>query len=46
MILVTGATGTIRRPLVDVLVDEGAEVRAVIRGTLAGPPYWWNGKSR
>ena len=33
MILVTGATGTIGRPLVDVLVNEGAEVRAVIRGT-------------
>lgn len=33
MILVTGATGTIGRPLVDVLIDEGAEVRAVIRGT-------------
>ena len=35
MILVTGATGTIGRPLVDVLIDEGAEVRAVIGG--AGP---------
>src|SRR5215510_14954708 len=33
VILVTGATGTIGRPLVDVLVNEGAEVRAVIRGT-------------
>ena len=33
MILVTGATGTIGRPLVNILVNEGAEVRAVIRGT-------------
>jgi uncharacterized protein YbjT (DUF2867 family) len=33
VILVTGATGTIGRPLVDILVNEGAEVRAVIRGT-------------
>ena len=33
MILVTGATGTIGRPLVEVLVNEGAEVCAVIRGT-------------
>ena len=31
MILVTGATGTIGRPLIDVLVDQGAEVRAVTR---------------
>jgi len=30
MLLVTGATGTIGRPLVDVLVGEGAKVRAVI----------------
>ena len=29
MILVTGATGTIGRPLIDVLVDQGAKVRAV-----------------
>ncbi len=35
MILVTGATGTIGRPLIDVLVDEGAEVRAVTRNPLA-----------
>src|SRR5262245_44986334 len=32
VILVTGAAGTIGRPLIDVLVNEGAEVRAVIRG--------------
>ncbi len=31
MILVTGATGTIGRPLVDLLVDQGAKVRAVTR---------------
>src|SRR4030095_16624109 len=31
MFLVTGATGTIGRPLLDVLVDEGAKVRAVTR---------------
>jgi uncharacterized protein YbjT (DUF2867 family) len=31
MILVTGATGTIGRPLVDVLVGENAKVRAVTR---------------
>jgi uncharacterized protein YbjT (DUF2867 family) len=31
MILVTGATGIIGRPLVDVLVNEGAKVRVVIR---------------
>jgi uncharacterized protein YbjT (DUF2867 family) len=29
MILVTGATGTVGRPLVDLLVDQGAKVRAV-----------------
>jgi len=33
VILVTGAAGTIGRPLIDVLVNEGAEVGAVIRGT-------------
>src|SRR5262249_1286641 len=33
VILITGAAGTIGRPLVDVLVHEGAEVHAVIRGT-------------
>jgi uncharacterized protein YbjT (DUF2867 family) len=33
VILVTGATGTIGRPLAKVLGTEGAEVRAVIRGT-------------
>lgn len=31
MILVTGATGTIGRPLTDLLVSEGVEVRAVTR---------------
>ncbi len=31
MLLVTGATGTIGRPLVDLLVDQGAKVRAVTR---------------
>jgi uncharacterized protein YbjT (DUF2867 family) len=31
MLLVTGATGTIGRPLIDVLVNDGAKVRAVTR---------------
>jgi uncharacterized protein YbjT (DUF2867 family) len=31
MLLVTGATGTIGRPLIDVLLNQGAKVRAVIR---------------
>ncbi|MCO6003574.1 NAD(P)H-binding protein [Actinoallomurus purpureus] len=31
MILVTGATGTIGRPLIDLLAEEGAKVRAVTR---------------
>jgi len=35
MILVTGATGTIGRPLVDALVGEGAKVRAVTRNPQA-----------
>ena len=35
-ILVTGATGTIGRPLVDLLVGEGATVRA---GDVVGGPY-------
>ena len=35
MILVTGATGTIGRPLIDALVSEGAKVRAVTRNPQA-----------
>ncbi len=35
MILITGATGTIGRPLIDTLVSEGAEVRAVSRSSQA-----------
>ena len=35
MILVTGATGNIGRPLIDVLVGEGARVRAVTRNPQA-----------
>jgi len=35
MILVTGATGTIGRPLVDALVSEGAKVRAISRNPQA-----------
>ena len=35
-ILVTGATGTIGRPLVDLLVGEGAQIRA---GDVVGGPY-------
>jgi uncharacterized protein YbjT (DUF2867 family) len=35
MLVVTGATGTIGRPLVDVLVAQGAEVRAITRSPLA-----------
>ena len=35
MLVVTGATGTIGRPLVDVLVAQGAEVRAITRDPLA-----------
>lgn len=39
MILVTGATGTIGRPLVDLLVGESAKVRAVTRDPqIAGLP--------
>jgi uncharacterized protein YbjT (DUF2867 family) len=36
MILVTGATGTVGRPLVDLLVGAGADVRAVTRDPKAG----------
>lgn len=35
MILVTGATGNIGRPLIDLLVGEGADVRAVTRAPKA-----------
>ncbi len=35
LILVTGATGTIGRPLIDALVEEGADVRAVTRNPRA-----------
>jgi uncharacterized protein YbjT (DUF2867 family) len=35
MLLVTGATGTIGRPLIDVLLDEGVKVRAVTHGPQA-----------
>jgi uncharacterized protein YbjT (DUF2867 family) len=35
MLMVTGATGTIGRPLIDLLTTEGAEVRAVTRDPLA-----------
>jgi uncharacterized protein YbjT (DUF2867 family) len=35
MLLVTGATGTIGRPLVDILVNEGVKVRAVTHGPQA-----------
>jgi uncharacterized protein YbjT (DUF2867 family) len=40
MIVITGATGTVGRPLVDLLVGAGAEVRAVSRDPRAGglPP--------
>jgi len=39
MILVTGATGTIGRPLIEVLSSAGADIRAVIRkGQAAGLP--------
>jgi uncharacterized protein YbjT (DUF2867 family) len=39
MILITGATGTIGRPLIDLLVREGADIRAVTRkGQAAGLP--------
>jgi uncharacterized protein YbjT (DUF2867 family) len=35
MLLVTGATGTIGRPLIDILVNEGVKVRAVTHGPQA-----------
>jgi hypothetical protein len=35
MLMVTGATGTIGRPLIDLLTTEAAEVRAVTRDPLA-----------
>ncbi|GAA4997578.1 NAD(P)H-binding protein [Actinopolymorpha pittospori] len=35
MLLVTGATGTVGRPLVDALIDAGVKVRAVSRNPLA-----------
>ena len=39
MILVTGATGTVGRPLIEVLSTAGADIRAVIRkGQAAGLP--------
>ncbi len=38
MILVTGATGTVGRPLIDMLVGEGADVRAVTRAPSGRPP--------
>jgi uncharacterized protein YbjT (DUF2867 family) len=38
MILVTGATGTIGRPLLDLLMAQGAAVRAVTRTTNASLP--------
>ncbi|MCW2919294.1 MAG: NAD(P)-dependent oxidoreductase [Actinomycetia bacterium] len=35
MILVTGATGTIGRPLIDLLISAGADIRAVTRNPQA-----------
>jgi uncharacterized protein YbjT (DUF2867 family) len=35
MLLVTGATGTIGRPLIDILINEGVKVRAVTRNPQA-----------
>jgi uncharacterized protein YbjT (DUF2867 family) len=35
MLVVTGATGTIGRPLIDLLAGEGARVRAVTRNPRA-----------
>jgi uncharacterized protein YbjT (DUF2867 family) len=35
MLLVTGPTGTIGRPLIDILINEGAKVRAVTHGPQA-----------
>ena len=40
MLLVTGATGTIGRPLIDILIDQGVKIRAVTRNpqTTTGLP--------
>ncbi|AJT69009.1 hypothetical protein T261_7411 [Streptomyces lydicus] len=43
MILVTGATGTVGRPLVRALRDRGAAVRALVRDTGGLPAEWDDG---